>query len=68
LQQEKAGQPVLDSDSRNKTFLYGLMIAAFIFTTIVWIVIIALRNRIRLAVAIFEEASSALRNLPQVRW
>lgn len=57
---------MLDSDRRNKRFLYGMTFASFVFTAIVWIIIIALRNRIRLAVAIFEEASSALRTLPQV--
>eukprot|EP00730_Choanoeca_flexa_P015721 TRINITY_DN7282_c1_g2_i2.p1 TRINITY_DN7282_c1_g2~~TRINITY_DN7282_c1_g2_i2.p1 ORF type:complete len:670 (+),score=191.83 TRINITY_DN7282_c1_g2_i2:67-2010(+) len=65
-EQKEAGDPVLDSDERNERFLFGIMIAAFVFTSLVWIVIIALRNRIRLAVAIFEEASVALRALPQL--
>jgi hypothetical protein len=66
LQQEENNQAVLDSDKNNRDFLKGLFIVSFIFTAIVWLVVIALRNRIRLSVAIFEEASSALRTLPQI--
>eukprot|EP00045_Choanoeca_perplexa_P009111 m.85985 g.85985 ORF g.85985 m.85985 type:complete len:648 (+) comp14756_c0_seq1:48-1991(+) len=65
-EQRDAGFTPLDSDERNERFLYGAMIAAFVFTAVVWIIVIALRDRIRLSVAIFEEASSCLRNLPQL--
>lgn len=68
LQKEEAGYEPTDAEERNKRFLYGFMIASFVFTGIVWLLIIIMRNRIILAANMFKEASKALGRMPQVRW
>jgi hypothetical protein len=55
-----------EADERNEKFLYGFMIASFVFTGIIWLLVIALRTRIMLAATIFQEAAKALGRLPSV--
>eukprot|EP00043_Microstomoeca_roanoka_P009018 m.86177 g.86177 ORF g.86177 m.86177 type:complete len:643 (+) comp14455_c0_seq3:239-2167(+) len=56
----------LDTDVRNERLLYGFMIFLFIFTALVWIITLAVRNRIRLSVVILQQASKALVRMPWV--
>lgn len=55
-----------EADERNEKFLFGFMIASFVFTGIVWLLAIALRKRIMLSATIFQEAAQALGRLPSV--
>eukprot|EP00049_Salpingoeca_infusionum_P017614 m.353687 g.353687 ORF g.353687 m.353687 type:complete len:667 (-) comp16820_c0_seq1:211-2211(-) len=54
----------LDVDVRNEKFLKILFIIVCVVTGIIWLLVIALRNRIRLAVTILQEASKALASIP----
>lgn len=55
-----------DSDKRNLMFFKVTMIISLIIFLIVTLVLIAMRERIRLAVNVLEEASAALAFMPQV--
>lgn len=57
-----------DSDSarRNEKLAMGLMITALVLSLIFFIIICALRKRIRLAVSIMEEASCAIARMPHL--
>lgn len=54
----------LDTDERNERVLYGMMIFLFVFTGLLWLITLALRNRIRLSVVILEQASKAVARMP----
>lgn len=56
----------LDTDERNERVLYGMMIFLFVFTGLLWLITLALRNRIRLSVVILEQASKAVARMPWV--
>lgn len=56
----------LDQDKRNWQLLEAASIIMLVFTVLVIIILIAMRNRIRLAVAIFEEAAKALTCMPSL--
>lgn len=56
-----------DEDERNLMFFKVTMVISLVIFVVVTIVLIAMRQRIRIAVTIFEEASAALAHMPQVR-
>lgn len=55
-----------DEDIRNERFFMGFFIASAVFTGIIFLIVLVLRNRIRLTVALFEEASKAALRMPQL--
>lgn len=63
---EAAGFVVLDETKRNRMFFLGLFIATAVIAVIILIISIAMRKRIRLTVAVFEETSKAIFWMPLI--
>ena len=65
-QKLKNNRTELDAESKNEKVFKGLAIAAIIITVVVFLILVAMRNRIRLTVAVFEEASKCMARMPQI--
>lgn len=59
-----AGQPWLDSKEENLEFFQIGRYCLFFITLIILVLLIAMRNRIRLVIALFQEGSLVLRTIP----
>ncbi len=57
----------LDNEKRNVQIFLAATIVMTVFTALLVLILIAMRNRIRLAITIFEEAARALTSMPTVR-
>lgn len=65
-EQRAANIPISKSEEREQDFYYYSGILMMVFTIIITLVVIALRNDIRIAIKVYEEASRALRKMPTV--
>eukprot|EP00040_Diaphanoeca_grandis_P014167 m.71688 g.71688 ORF g.71688 m.71688 type:complete len:699 (-) comp24380_c1_seq1:84-2180(-) len=65
-EQESYDIPIAASEKRERSFYYYTGISMMVFTIIITLIIVALRNDIKVAIAVYEEASRALRKMPTV--
>lgn len=61
---EDAGGQATEAEENNRDYYLAGSILASIFSVILLVIVVAMRNRIKLAIAIFEEASRALADRP----
>jgi len=62
--QRAAGRILLDTDKRDEDLFLALFIFSVVVASIVFLLTLALRNRIRLTVSLFEEASKVVAHVP----
>lgn len=61
---EDEGGAASDAEKNNRDFYLAAAVLVSIFLAVLVMILVAMRNRIRLAIVIFEEASRALGDMP----